>query len=298
MTNNQKFNEKITIIIVMYEESFDLICKTLEKITNFKKIIIDNAGDINIKNNIISKFAVDKYVSNKKNIGFSAGYNQGLKLSETEFTLVLGPDCKISEESIFLLFSKFIKYPDSLIVSPTSYDESGSLTYSGGPLPENGEKNLTLRIDGDVCVESALGACMFFKTSELIDNNLFFDENLFLYFSDDDLCRRIGRVNRSIIQIFDAKCVHQHGTLKVRNKLKKIFVREYYMTYDKFYYFFKINKHHDLISSFRKRFLLLVFKLFIKILTLQISDAVKIFSRLFAYVSFMLRFIWRDGRVA
>ena len=102
--NNQKLNEKITIIIVMYEESFDLICKTLEKITNFKKIIIDNAGDANMKNNIISKFGIEKYILNKKNIGFSAGYNQGIKLSKTDFTLVLGPDCKISEESIFLLF--------------------------------------------------------------------------------------------------------------------------------------------------------------------------------------------------
>lgn len=298
MTNNQKLNEKITVIIVMYEEKLDIICKTLEKITNFKKIIIDNAGDINIKKNIISKFTVDKYILNKKNIGFSAGYNQGLKLCETEYTLLLGPDCKISEESIFLLFSNLVKYKDSLIVSPTSYDESGRLTYSGGPLPENGEKNLTLRIDGDVCVESVLGACMFLKTSEFIENNLFFDENLFLYFSDDDLCRRIRLVNRSVIQIFDARCIHQHGNLKVRNKLKKIFFREYYMTYDKFYYFFKINKHHDQVSSFRKKFLLLVFKFFIKILTLQISDALKIFSRLFAYVSFMLRFVWRDGRVA
>ena len=65
--NNQKLNEKITIIIVMYEESFDLICKTLEKITNFKKIIIDNAGDANMKNNIISKFGIEKYILNKKN---------------------------------------------------------------------------------------------------------------------------------------------------------------------------------------------------------------------------------------
>ena len=293
--NNQKLNEKITIIIVMYEESFDLICKTLEKITNFKKIIIDNVGDANMKNNIISKFGIEKYILNKKNIGFSAGYNQGIKLSKTDFTLVLGPDCKISEESIFLLFTKFLQYPDSLIVSPTSYDESGSLTYAGGPLPENGEKDLALKIDGDVCVDSTLGACIYFKTAEFIESNLFFDENLFLYFSDDDLCRRARRANRSIIQILDAKCIHQHGIIKVRNKLKKIFVREYYITHDKFYYFFKVNKHHDLIRSFRKKLLPLVLKFFVKILTLQIQSAVKIFSQLFAYISFMFKFIWRDG---
>ena len=42
-------NDKVTIVIVMYKESFDLIYQTLNKIKNFKKIIIDNAGNEYLK---------------------------------------------------------------------------------------------------------------------------------------------------------------------------------------------------------------------------------------------------------
>ena len=43
-------SNSVTIIIVLYKESYDLISNTLEKIENFKKIIIDNDG-----NNVLKK---------------------------------------------------------------------------------------------------------------------------------------------------------------------------------------------------------------------------------------------------
>ena len=78
-------------------------------------------------------------------------------------------------------------------------------------------KNKVLDISGDVCVDNTLGACMLLRTKDLKEKKLFFDENFFLYFSDDDLCRRIKLMNKSIIQVFDAKCIHQHGKIKVKN---------------------------------------------------------------------------------
>ena len=57
---------------------------------------------------IRSEFFIDEYILNKKNNGFSAGYNQAVKLNNTEFSLVLGPDCIISEKDIIILFNGFI----------------------------------------------------------------------------------------------------------------------------------------------------------------------------------------------
>ena len=37
---------EITVIILIFEEEFDTICKCLSSIKNFKIIIIDNANDI------------------------------------------------------------------------------------------------------------------------------------------------------------------------------------------------------------------------------------------------------------
>ena len=43
--SNTISSNSITIIIVLYKESYDLISNTLNKIENFKKIIIDNDGN-------------------------------------------------------------------------------------------------------------------------------------------------------------------------------------------------------------------------------------------------------------
>lgn len=296
MGKDISFNS-LTIVLVLYRESFNLVSKTLSKIKNFRITIIDNDNNNDLKKKILSNFKIDKYILNKKNIGFSAGYNQGLKLITTKFSLVLGPDCIISEKDIFLLIKKLVKFDNTLIVSPTSYDEKNNLTYAGGPLPEHGNKDKVLNISGDVCVDSTLGACMLFRTNDLNEKELFFDENFYLYFSDDDLCRRVKSMKKSIIQVFDAKCIHQHGEIKVKNIYIKRFIREYNFCFDELYYFYKIKQHHYLISTLKKKIPLLVVKLLLKLILFQYLDAIKHFSKIFAYYKFKRKFLRRDGRV-
>ena len=54
------------------------------------------------------------------------------------------------------------------------------------------EKSFPIKLEGDICVENTLGACMFFRKKDFIDIGLF-DENFFIFFSDDDLCRKIKK---------------------------------------------------------------------------------------------------------
>jgi len=288
-----KFNlhKDITIVIVLYKEAFKLLSKTLTTINSFKKIIIDNNGNLELKKKIESQFSIDQYILNKKNNGFSAGYNQGIKLSKTEFTLVLGPDCIIKEQDISILIKKISENNNCYIVSPTSYDGHNNLTYAGGLLPENGETDTILDLKGDTCVEGTLGACMLFRTKDFMENNLFFDEKFFVYYSDYDLCRRIKKLNKSIIQVYEAKCIHQHGIIKVKNKYIKKFIREYNFTFDRYYYFFKINKHLDLVNKYKKRIPLLVIRFFLKILILDFLSAVELASKYFAYYRFKSRIL-------
>ena len=62
------YSNKITIIIVLYEEEIDLIERCLENIKDFKIIIIDNAGNIPLKKKIEKKFEIYKYLLNKKKL--------------------------------------------------------------------------------------------------------------------------------------------------------------------------------------------------------------------------------------
>lgn len=291
---NLNIKKDITIVLVLYKETFDLVSKTLNSLKLFKIIIIDNDNNLILKKKIETKFSIDQYILNKENIGFSAGYNQGIKLSKTDYTLVLGPDCLILEKDIFLLKQKLLENQNCFLVSATSYDHNGNLTYTGGPLPENGEKNIILNISGDTCVDSILGACMFFKTKNIIDNELLFDENFFLYYSDDDLCRRVKKLNKTVIQVYQAKCIHQHGILKIKNIFVKKFIREYNLKFDHFYYYYKVNKHQVVLNSFKKKIPSLVIKFFIKIFSLNFLKAVEIFSQVFAYYKFKFMILNRS----
>ena len=155
---NVNNTESLTIVIVLYKEPFDLINETLQNISGYNIIIIDNDDNHQLKKKILKEFKIHRYILNKENNGFSAGYNQGIKLSNTKFTLVLGPDCLISSKDINVLIKKISLYQDALIVSPTAYDKKNELTYSGGPLPENGKMDKLLELEVDACVESSLGA--------------------------------------------------------------------------------------------------------------------------------------------
>ena len=48
----------------------------------------------------------------------------------------------------------------------------------------------TFILDGDICAETVLGSIMMFKKQDIMEIGLY-DENFFLYFLDDELCRRI-----------------------------------------------------------------------------------------------------------
>ena len=62
---------------------------------------------------------------------------------------------------------------------------------------------------------------------------------IFFCFSDDDLCRKIKLLNKSIVQTKEAVCIHQHGIIKVKNRYMKIYIREFNFTHDMLYYFHK-----------------------------------------------------------
>ena len=84
-------NNELTIIIVLYEEEANLLLRCLENIKNFKIIIVDNAGNISLKNKIEEKFKIYKYILNKKNYGLTKAVNQAIKQCDSEYILNLLP---------------------------------------------------------------------------------------------------------------------------------------------------------------------------------------------------------------
>ena len=281
---NTPINE-ITIIIVLYEEKTNLVFRCLENIKNFKIIIVDNAGNISLKNKIEEKFKIYKYILNKKNYGYTKAANQAIKQCNTEYILMFQADGLISNKDITILLESHKKYENCFITAPTYYDEDSKLSYSSGYLPEKNSKKDILNLEGDICVEAVLGSIILFKKKDIIELGLF-DENFFLYYLDFELCRRIINRKKSIIQIFDTKAQHVHGQLKVKNFLKRIFIRNYHFTFDELYYFFKINKHSEIFNKLKKKLPNYIIKSIINLLTLRLSQSMYYFAKIKAFYNF------------
>ena len=281
---NTLINE-ITIIIVLYEEKANLVFQCLENIKNFKIIIVDNAGNISLKKKIEEKFQIYKYILNKKNYVYAKAANQAIKQTDTEYILMFQADRLISNKDIFILLESHKKYKNCFIAAPTYYDKESKLSYNSGCLPEKNGKHDILNLEGDVCVETVLGSIILLKKKDIIEIGLY-DEIFFLYYLDSELCRRIINRKKSIIQVFNAKVQHAHGHIKVRNPLKKIFIREFNFTFDELYYFFKIKKHYDIFFKLKKKIPIYLIKFLIKVILFKLSKSTYYFSKILAFFKF------------
>jgi GT2 family glycosyltransferase len=278
-------DQKLSILIILYEENFEMINKCLEKIKDLKIIIIDNANDKSLKDKVIKKFKIHKYFLNKKNIGFSKAANQGIKVCETEYLLILGVDCLITYSDIEQLMLAKEKYKDCFLTSPTIYDHTGKLTYNGGALNENSPKNEVIKNSGDVCLDAVLTTAILFKVKDIINLGLL-DEEFFLYFVDIDLCKRIKSIKKSIIQVHSSKAIHETGHLKVKNRFKKIFFANYYFYYEELYYLYKTNLHQRKYDYFKKKIPKFFVKLIINFILLRFDKFVYYFAKVLAFYKF------------
>jgi GT2 family glycosyltransferase len=279
---------ELTIQIVLYEETKEIIFKCLENLKNFQILILDNSSNRKLRKQILNKFDIKEYILLNKNLGYSKGHNYLSNKVDTKYLLILNADCQIDENNIKNLLQSFKKYRDCGVISPTTFNDKFEHTYNGGLFFENENKIEITEISGDTCFQTILGAAM------LIEKKFFFDmgkfnENMFLFFSDDDLCKKIRNSNRSVIQSRSAEAFHVHGNSKVKNILKKIYLREFNMTYDQLYYF-HINKLENfLLKKIKKQHLNYIFKLILNLFLFKFKKFIYYFSKILAYYKFIIK---------
>ena len=281
-----KYYDLVTIQIVLYEEKKDLVLKCLKGLKNFRIIILDNSNNLKLKNEIQKEHQVEHYFIEKNNIGFSNGHNKLALLVKTKFLLILNADCIIEEKSILKLVDCFKIYQNVGIASPTTLDYNKmNITYNGGLLPEYGKKDITTKISGDTCFQSVLGSAMMIKKKDF-DEIEMFNKNLFLFFSDDDLCRKFRLKKKLIIQVKNSTACHIHGQSKVENLVKKIFLREYHMTHDELYYHYITNNHLEIFNKLKKKISNYLLKIILNFCILNFKKMLLYMARVLAFIKF------------
>jgi N-acetylglucosaminyl-diphospho-decaprenol L-rhamnosyltransferase len=157
-----------------------------------------------------------------KNRGFARAVNEGCRLSQGDWFLLLNPDTTPSEgflDGTVALLDQL--EPNAGIVGFHLRNSDGSRQLSAGPfptlwstlarmvLPRSRRKYHTLRTDERCRVAWVTGCCLLVRGDCLNDLGGL-DEEFFLYYEDVDLCRRAQERGWSVWYEPNLAIVHHH----------------------------------------------------------------------------------------
>jgi len=261
----------LSIIIVNYNTSeflkrcLDSIIKYTKNIS-FEIIVVDNNSTDRTIEEFPKLYESVKFIFNKENKGFGAGCNTGVNYAFGKYVAFINPDIELINNSLYEFFEYLEKNQDTGLCSGVLIDDNLVPQYCFNNFPgikwefqeafgfmrdktvnkllsHNYIKNNTRK---EFEVDWFHGACIVMK------KNLFvaiegFDENIFLYYEDVDICQKVKKLDLKIICLPYVRIKHYtRSSVRSGNGMR---IYYYYMHINKLYY----NKKY---LSFSKRIII------------------------------------------
>ncbi|RWU05466.1 glycosyltransferase family 2 protein [Pedobacter chitinilyticus] len=262
----------IVISIVLYNNDIAILSQAISSGLASKSVskffLVDNSPTDALKN--ISEDERVVYIHNSSNPGFGAAHNIAIKQSiemGANFHLVLNPDVYFNEGTIENIVSYMqdnpevgnlmpkVLYPNGEIqylckLLPTPYDWIGRRFNPFKKLVEKRNQIFELRFTNynKIMEVPYLSGCFMFLRLSAIKEVGFFDDGIFMYGEETDLCRRL--ISGGYKTIFYPEATISHHFEKGSHKswrLTKIGMQSAIYYFNKWGWFFdkervKINK--------------------------------------------------------
>lgn len=264
---------EIALILINYNSSkytLDCVNSCIEKIDknlNYQIVIVDNCSEIDdysaLKKAIEEiSFSNIKLIRSKINTGFGAGNMIGVQYTVAKYYAFVNNDSLLQNDCISIILDYMKNNPSAGICGPMAYKENGeilpTLDHFASPMKEifgrtllekinpkkypNRKKNYTQPQQG----QFVAGSFMVVKSDDF--NNVGgFDTNIFLYYEETDLCKRLAKNNKFAYLVPEAKFVHFHGVstpqnIEIKKELKISFLYIIRKHYGYFWYQIILNK--------------------------------------------------------
>jgi GT2 family glycosyltransferase len=207
---------QLSISIVVYKHNINDIQPTLNSVLGFMNAdltIIDNSPDNSLEKDL-SIYPIT-YIHNPVNPGFGASHNIALLKSidsNVKYHLVLNPDVYFESTIIGILIKFMDENKDIGNVMPKVYYPNGEIQYLCKLLPTpydwiarrfNPIKNMVKRRDrlfelqftgyNNIMDVPYLSGCFMFLRVDAIKKVGFYDEKIFMYGEETDMCRRLNK---------------------------------------------------------------------------------------------------------
>ncbi len=256
---------KITVsIIIVYFSGWKDFEKCLQSIKLYRskylsEVIIVNNGRKPIKNKILKILPKAIYIKNKLNNGYGTGNNLGTNRAKGKYLFILNPDVELQKNAIDTLIEFLESNAKAAVAAPNLLFPNGQLYKLVGsqelnPLtgivchsfinklfPNNPISRNYFMYDVPITQlrkAFAVPGCAFMIKRDLFNEVGKFDENIFLYYEESDLGKRIQNVGYEEYIVPKAEIIHNHS-FDDNQSLKK------YNAESRIYYF---KKHYGIIS--------------------------------------------------
>lgn len=229
---------KIYIIILTFnnEKTIEALLSSLSVFkSGFKIIVVDNkSSDKTISK--VKKYPQIILIENKKNIGFSAGNNIGIKYAlnkKADIVFLLNPDTVVHKDflrNFDVSTKKLLESND--IIGTKVFSEDGKIWSIGGMVDKKryssyllgyGQKDsnkddFTMKID-------YVSATAIFIKKEVFEKIGFLKEDYFLYYEDVDFCQRARKSGFKLAIDKNISIIHKASSSVGKNSP----VMQYYM---------------------------------------------------------------------
>ena len=288
---------QVSIIIPTFYPG-NIIKKCLETLPKTNDlIIVDNGNDEELKNTI-KKFDLNIRHFKIGDVGLSKSFNFAVKKAKNENILITQPDVTFASNAIPNLLEALKKYENIGLLAPLIYEQNEYSQFNTLDLnlKKNGQltnstlkqKRLKVAPDGDCCVEAVNATTMLLKKSILEKINGW-DENIYTYLEDLDLCIKLRRNNFQIIKVSNSKVNHiGFGSHKKENTHKFEISRNWHFTWSSLYFRQKYTSNLEFAIFFMKNISKYFFKTILNGFIFRKQKTILNFIRLKACINFIL----------
>jgi len=255
-------DNQLTIIIVTFH-SQSVIRDCLNKINfnKFRVLVIDNYSKDQTTKIVEEEFPQVTLIKMFRNIGYGRANNIGLQLTKTPYALILNPDAFMSENDIEIVLAEMEKDPKIAIAGPNISEEKSDFVENSAIKKDDVNVVAVERNGNDGYFIS--GSVLFLKMSVFKEIG-FFDENIFLFYEDDEICLRSEANGYKNVIIKSATAFHAHGQSSP-STLRNLYRKSWHFYWSRCY-FRKLNLNH----GFRKS-ASIVLRAFVKFLISLVS---------------------------
>lgn len=189
----------ISLIVVTYNSAallpafFAALATT--KYAPYEVLVVDNASSDGTPRLLAEQHPQARVLANSENMGFGRACNQGARSARGDLLVFLNPDVIVTPDWLTILVRHAADYPDAAIICPTTLYPDEPVRVAAAPVEE------TAAVPGCAMM-------MPHAAWRALDG---FDEQIFLYWEDTELCWRAWLLGWRVLADLESYVYHERG---------------------------------------------------------------------------------------